>query len=435
MEKLELAAEKAAEFVWGPALLVLLLGAGAYFTVGSGFFPLRKIGFVLRLTVAGLFKKRDKSAFEAMATALGATVGTGNIVGVAAAIAIGGPGAVFWMWVGAFLGMMLKFAEASLAVKFRKEGDGALIYIEKAFGTKKVAALWAALCVLASFGGGSMVQTNAAAAVCREAFGLPEIFIGGAVALLTAAVLFKGAKAVTKTSSLLVPLMAAFYIIGCGELLFICRENIPEAFASIFEGAFRPISAGGGAAGLFLSGALRTGLAKGTFTHEAGMGSASLAHAESREENPAVQGCWGIVEVFTDTILVCTLTALVILSSGIAEVTENSTSEIFGKYLGKAGICFLAISMFLFALAAVIGWAFYGEKALSFIAKSKKAVIIYRVLFCLCAAAGSAMSLPLVWNLSDVFNGLMVFPNLGALLALSGTVFGFTKGIFGKSKR
>lgn len=435
MEKLELAAEKAAEFVWGPALLIFLLGSGAFFTVGSGFFPFRKIGFVLRSTVVSLFKKRDKSAFEAMATALGATVGTGNIVGVAAAIAIGGPGAVFWMWVGALLGMMLKFAEASLAVKFRKEGDGALIYIEKAFGSKKAAALWAVFCVIASFGGGNMVQTNAAAAIFREAFGFSEVFIGGAIALLTAAVLFKGAKAVTKTSSFLVPLMAAFYVIGCGGLLYICRENIPGAFASIFNGAFSPISAGGGAAGLLVSSSLRTGLAKGTFTHEAGMGSASLAHAESREEDPAVQGCWGIVEVFTDTIFVCTLTALVILSSGITKVTENSTSEVFGAYLGKIGVGFLAVSMFLFALAAVIGWAFYGEKALRFISKSKKAVIIYRALFCLCAVAGSAMSLPLVWNLSDVFNGLMVLPNLCALLALSGTVFGFTKGFSGKNRR
>lgn len=435
MEKLELAAEKAAEFVWGPALLIFLLGAGAFFTVGSGFFPFRKAGFVLRSTVVSLFKKRDKSAFEAMATALGATVGTGNIVGVAAAIAIGGPGAVFWMWVGALLGMMLKFAEASLAVKFRKEGDGALIYIEKAFGSKKLAALWAFFCVLASFGGGNMVQTNAAAAICREAFGLSEVLVGGAIALLTAAVLFNGAKAVTKASSYLVPLMAAFYIIGCLELLYLCRERVPEAFVSIFQGAFSPISAGGGAAGLLVSNSLRTGLAKGTFTHEAGMGSASLAHAESREENPTIQGCWGIVEVFTDTILVCTLTALVILSSGITKVTENSTSEIFGAYLGKIGVGFLAVSMFLFALAAVIGWAFYGEKALGFLAKSKKTVILYRALFCLCAVAGSAMSLPLVWNLSDVFNGLMVLPNLCALLALSGTVFGFTKGFSGKSKR
>ncbi len=435
MEKLEFAIEKAAEFVWGPALLILLLGAGLFFTVGSGFFPIRKAGFVLRSTLVTLFKKKDKSAFEAMATALGATVGTGNIVGVASAIAIGGPGAVFWMWVGALLGMMLKFAEAALAVKFREQGDGALVYIEKAFGSKKFAALWAVFCILASFGSGNMVQTNAAAVICREVFGLPEFIAGSAIAFLTAAVLFKGAKAVTKTSSFLVPLMAAFYVIGCGELLFICRENIAGAFSSIFSDAFSPVSAGGGISGLLISNTLRTGIAKGTFTHEAGMGSASLAHAESNERDPAVQGCWGIIEVFIDTIFVCTLTALVILSSGITVISENSTTEVFGAYLGDFGKGFLAVSMFLFALAAVIGWAFYGEKALGFIFKSRKVTIAYRALFCLCSIAGSVVSVPVVWNLSDIFNGLMVFPNLAALVALSGVVFSFTAGTPEKRKK
>ncbi len=427
MEKLEFIIGKAAEFVWGPALLVLILGTGAFFTIRSGFFQIRKFAFVLKATVADLFKKRDKSAFEAMATALGATVGTGNIVGVAAAITIGGPGAVFWMWIGAFFGMMLKFAEAALAVKFRNQGDGALVYIEKAFGSRKFAALWAVFCVLASFGSGNMVQANAAAVICLETFNLPKIIIGTVIAVLTAAVLFKGTKAVTKTASFLVPLMAAFYIVGCGELLFICKENIPGAFASIFLDAFSPISAGGGVTGLLVSNAIRTGIAKGTFTHEAGMGSASLAHAESNEKDPAVQGCWGIIEVFIDTIFVCTLTALVILSSGITSINENSTTEVFGIYLGKFGISFLAVSMFLFALAAVIGWAFYGEKAISFICRDKKIIIMYRLLFCLCSVVGSVVSLPMVWNLSDIFNGLMVLPNLAALIALSNEIFQIIK--------
>lgn len=412
---------RAAEFVWGPALLLLVLLSGAFFTAASGFFPVMKIRFIARSTFGGM--KNRRGGFAAMATALGATAGTGNIVGVASAIAAGGAGAVFWMWVGALLGMMLKFAEAALAVHCR---GGAMKYIEHAFGGRAAALFWCVCCVLASFGTGNMVQTNAAAAICKSAFGAPPLAVGAAVAVLAAAVLFRGAKAVTRASSLLVPFMAAFYMLGCGALLFICRENLPAAAESIFSGAFKPAAMGGGAAGLLTSKALQIGIARGTFTNEAGMGSASIAHAESAEA-PAEQGCWGIVEVFLDTVVCCTLTALVILSAGLGAVDGGAAEAAFAKYFGGAGSGFLAVSMFFFALAAVIGWAFYGEKALGYITKSKKALAFYRALFCVCAAAGAVLSLPAVWSVSDIFNGLMIFPNAAALLVLKKEVLSTVK--------
>ncbi|MBQ3531912.1 MAG: sodium:alanine symporter family protein [Oscillospiraceae bacterium] len=388
--------------------MVLVLGTGFFLTAASGFFPLRKAGFIIKTTFGKIFK--DKSAFAGAATALGATVGTGNIIGVFAAISIGGAGAVFWMWAGAFFGMMLKFAEAALSVKYK---GGAAVYIEKAFGGKFFAVIWSFCCVLASFGGGNMIQTNAAGAVFEKCFGISPIFIGIIIAVFTAAVLFCGAKAVLKTSSLLVPIMALIYVFGCFAVLFMFRENIIPSFSKIFSSAFKPLSIGGGVFGILTSEALKTGIAKGTFTHEAGMGSASLAHSESNGE-PLTQGCWGIAEVFIDTIFVCSLTALVILSSGI-----SSAEEVFYSCFGNSGKIFLSVSMFLFALAAVIGWAFYGEKALFSITKSKIAANLYRILFCFAAVIGSFTKLPLIWNITDIFNGLMIFPNLLAIIILS----------------
>lgn len=413
--------DSVSKILWGPALLVLVLGTGAFFTAATGFFPLRKAGFIIKSTFGRIFE--NKSAFAATATALGATVGTGNIVGVAAAITAGGPGAVFWMWVGAFFGMMLKFAEAALAVKYK---GGANIYIQKAFGGKSVSVLWCVCCVLASFGGGNMVQTHSAGIMFKNTFGISSAAVGAAIALLTAVVIFFGAKAVTRTSSLLVPVMAAIYVTGCFAVLFICRNSIIPAAKSIFYSAFEPTALGGGIGGLLLSDALKTGITRGTFTHEAGMGSAAFAHAESTESDPLRQGCWGIIEVFTDTIFVCTLTALVILSAG-GTFSENSAAEVFGRFFGKWGDIFLCVSMFLFALAAVIGWAFYGEKALLGITKSKRIIALYRILFCFAAFCGSFAAPGFVWNFTDIFNALMMFPNLAAIIILAPEVLRITK--------
>ena len=392
---------------------MLVLFAGIFFTLASGLFPFRKIGFIIKNTFGKI--RGDKSAFSATATALGATVGTGNIIGVASAIAIGGPGAVFWMWVGAFFGMMLKFTEAALAVKY---SGGAALYIEKAFNQKSISILWCVCCMISSFFGGNMIQTHAASSVFSVALGFPKAVIGGTIALLCGAVLFCGTKSVIKTSSFLVPFMALFYVFGCFAALYICRKNILPALGSIFSSALDSISLGGGLSGILVSNTLREGIAKGTFTHEAGMGSAAFAHSESGEKDPVAQGCWGIVEVFIDTIFVCTLTALVILSSG-KTFTETSVTDIFSGCFGFSGKIFLSVSMYLFALAAVIGWAFYGQKALNYITNSIFLTNLYKITFCFASLAGSFIEIPVIWSLTDIFNGLMIFPNLAALFILS----------------
>lgn len=415
-------AKRASEIVWSPFLLIIVLGVGIWLAFRTKFYQARKFGKVLK----DVFKSKD--GFGAMATALGATVGTGNIVGVAAAIALGGAGAVFWIWVGAFFGMMLKFAEASLSVRYRdKDCGGAPKYIEKVFVGRRIAVFWSLCCVASSFGTGNMVQSGAAAVMAEKAFDIPALIIGIVLAAITGSVLFFGAKGVTKTSTVLVTIMSVFYILGSFFLLFKFRNNLPAALASIFKSAFEPLAAGGGIIGFLTAESLKVGITRGTFTNEAGMGSASLAHSESEETEPSVQGSFGIIEVFLDTIVVCTLTALVILSSGITAFTEESTTEAFSLGFGNFGEKFLGISMFLFALAAMIGWAFYAEKALGYITKSKTAVLIYRAAFCVMAVVGSITELPTLWNISDTFNGLMIFPNVIAILLLSKEVIEFTK--------
>lgn len=408
------------EWIWGPGLLLLVFGVGLWLTVGSGFYPLRKAGKIF-----GLFFRSEKKGggFAAAMTSLGATVGTGNIVGVASAIAMGGAGAVFWMWVGAFFGMMLKFAEASLSIRCRnKKGGGAPLYIRKAFGGKGVAAFWCVCCVLASFGGGNAVQVSAAAKAAETAFPKAALWVGISIAVLTGLVFLGKAKTVPKVSSVLVPVMAGFYLLGVAFVLWRFREAVPEAFFSIFREAFGKRAAAGGIGGWLTSETLRVGIARGTFTHEAGMGSASLAHAESDETDPETQGDWGILEVFLDTMVVCTATALVLLVTGKA-----GTEEAFSLGFGTIGTFFLIVALFLFALAAVLGWEFYGEKALSFLTEKKAAKVIYRLLFLAVSVGSSVSQSAVLWNLSDCFNGLMIFPNLMALFLLRKEVFGFIK--------
>ena len=418
---LETLFEKLNSFIWGPGLLALVLGTGVWFTVRSGFYPLRKFAAIRKTTLGSL--KDKKGGFAAMMTALGATVGTGNIVGVAFAIAVGGAGSIFWMWVGAFFGMMLKFSEAALAVRFK---GGAPVYIQKALSGKRAALFWSLCCVLSSFGVGNTVQIAAASTAAETAFDLPPFLVGTLAALLVAMVCIGGTKTVTKVSSVLVPLMALFYLLGGLFLLWQFREAVPASFALIFRDAFSESAAAGGFSGFLTSKALRVGITRGTFTHEAGMGSAALAHAESEEKDPATQGNWGILEVFADSF-VCTVTALVLLSSGVSLENEESTFSAFAAGFGAFGEKFLSVGLFLFALAAMIGWEFYGERALSALTGRKTALVGYRLFFCLLTVAGSFLPMALLWDLSDIFNGLMLLPNLMALLLLRKEIFGFIK--------
>ncbi|HXK77573.1 MAG TPA: amino acid carrier protein [Oscillospiraceae bacterium] len=430
MTELETLAAKGAALVWGPGLLVVLLGTGLWFTAVSGFFPLRRMGGIFRAVIHSLFRKREgpgPTPFEAMSTALGATVGTGNIAGVSAAILTGGPGAVFWMWIGAFLGMMTKFAEAALAVAYHERGEegfrgGAMYYIKKGLKMPILASAWCVLCIGASFGGGCMAQSGAAAENCLAVLSIPRPAAGLLIAVLTAAAIFRKGGSVEKISGVLVPVMAVLYITGSAAALAVFRERLGEAALLIFEDAFSFRSAAGGFAGLLTAKVVRVGLARGTFTNEAGLGSASIAHGASSEREPGIQGCWGIFEVFLDTIVVCTLTALVLLASGC-----DTAAEAFSGCFGAAGGIFLAASTFLFALAAMIGWAYYGESALSFLTKRKSALYGYRILFCAAGVLGSCIEFTAALGISDMFDGLMAFPNCAALIVLSGKVFSAVK--------
>jgi AGCS family alanine or glycine:cation symporter len=424
-------AARGASLVWGPGLLLVLLGTGLWFTLGSGFFPIRRAGGIFRAVIRSLLRKRHgpgPTPFEAMSTALGATVGTGNIAGVSAAILMGGPGAVFWMWAGAFLGMMTKFAEAALAVAHHERGEegfrgGAMYYIKKGLKMPVLASAWCVLCIGASFGGGCMAQSGSAAESCLAVLSIPRPAAGLLLAVLTAAALFRRGGGVEKVSGVLVPVMAVLYIAGSAAALAVFRERLGAALGMIFEEAFSFRSAAGGFTGLLTADAVRVGLARGTFTNEAGLGSASIAHGASSEREPGIQGCWGILEVFVDTIVVCTLTALVLLAGGC-----DTAAEAFTGCFGAGGGVFLAGSTFLFALAAMIGWAYYGESALYFLTKRKSALYIYRILFCAAGVLGSCLEFGAALGISDIFDGLMAFPNCAALIFLSKEVFASVRG-------
>ncbi len=403
--------------------------------------------------VTGHTKDRTISQFQSLCTALAATVGTGNIVGVAGAIAVGGPGAVFWMWLIAFFGMMTNYSENVLGILFRRkdaQGEwhgGAMYYLRDGLGSKKgcktlgtvLAALFSFFCLLASFGIGNMSQVNSIVSNVHTAFGIPTIATGIFLLVAVGAVILGGLKRVANITEKLVPFMVILYLLG--TLVIICMHitAIPAIFVSIFKGAFSLKSATGGVVGAGIATAMKMGFKRGVFSNEAGLGSSVMVHSSSNVKEPVRQGMWGIFEVFADTIVVCTLTALTILSSGLVDldtgmltaageaVGSNSLmSESFRMVFGPAGAAFVAIAILLFAYSTVLGWSHYGATACRFLL-GDKAVIPYRILFCIIVLAGSVMKAQLAWDISDTFNGLMMLPNLVGVLTLSPMVARCTK--------
>lgn len=432
------------EFVWGPPMLLLLVGTGIYFTVRTRFFSITRLGFVLKQTLLKIFKKDqsgegDISAFQAVSTALAATVGTGNIAGVATAISIGGPGAVFWMWVSAIFGMTTKFAEVVLSIEFReknKHGDfvgGPMYYIEKGLNKKWLAYLFAGFGALAAFGIGNMVQSNSVAESLNYSFAIPKIATGIILALVTAVVILGGIKRIGVVTERLVPVMAAFYILGA---LFIVLSNIShigEALGLIFSSAFTGTAAVGGFAGSTVAMAMRRGVSRGVFSNEAGLGSAPIAHAAATTDHPVRQGLWGIFEVFMDTIIICTLTALSIMMSGVwsSGATGSALTTAAFESVIPFGGYIVSIGILLFAFSTILGWAYYGEKCIEFIAGTGS-VMIYRLIYIPLIAVGSIGGLHQLWDLSDTLNGLMAIPNLIGLLLLSPIVIRRTREFFSK---
>ncbi|MGI5893941.1 MAG: alanine/glycine:cation symporter family protein [Candidatus Merdivicinus sp.] len=432
------------DFFWNNILLFLLCGTGIYFTIRLKFIQVRKFGEGCRRLFGNINlngKKADHegmSSFQALTTAIAAQVGTGNITGCATALASGGPGAIFWMWVSAFFGMSTIFSEAVLAQKFRTVQDGQvtggpIYYIKAAFTGKfgKFLAGFFSIAIILALGFmGNMVQSNSIGDAFHNAFGIPPLAVGIVVALISGFIFIGGVKRIASVTEKLVPVMAVFYIVGCLVILVINHDMVLEAFKQIFVLAFQPQAIAGGVAGVTVKEAMRYGVARGLFSNEAGMGSTPHAHALAKVKKPEDQGIIAMMGVFIDTFVVLTLTALVILTSGMLSTGESGTTlaqMAFNHAFGSFGNIFVAICMFFFAFSTIIGWYFFGEvnvKALF----GKKAVKIYSVIVVLFVIAGSCLKVDLVWNLSDLFNGLMVIPNLIGILALSGLVVKIVKG-------
>lgn len=445
------------DFIWGVPAMVCIIGVGFYLSCRTGFLQIRKFSYAIQTTIGRMFRKRNASdgaltPFQAVCTALAATVGTGNIAGVAGAIAIGGPGAVFWMWVSAVLGMCTKFAEVTLAVYYRetnKEGDlvgGPMYYIKNGLGKnwQFLAVLFSAFGVLTVFGTGNATQVNTITTAVNSALLSCGLISEGAVktsnliqgiiiAALVALILLGGVKRIGQVTEKLVPFMALLYIVLSVGIVLFRLQNLPMVFKNIFEGAFKPAAVTGGAVGsLFMS--MKKGVSRGIFSNEAGLGTGSIAHACADTRKPVKQGFFGIFEVFTDTIVICTLTALVILCSGVpvgygaaagAELTISGFTSTYGNWVS----IFTAVAMCCFAFSTIIGWGLYGARCAEFLFK-EKAIRPFMVLYSLVAIIGATVDLGLLWSIAETFNGLMAIPNLIAVFLLSGVVVKLVKEYF-----
>ena len=426
-------------YLYNYILIVALLGGGIWFSVKLGFIQVKGFGEGMRRTFGGLFNKKgsaDKdgmSSFQALATAIAAQVGTGNIAGAATAIAIGGPGAIFWMWIAAFLGMATIYAEALMAQKYKQVGSdgvvtgGPVYYIRAAFkGTagKVLAGIFAVLIVLALGFMGNAVQSNSIAAAWNTAFGIPQWIMGLIIAVVALFVFMGGMGRIAKITELIVPVMAALYIVGALIVIIFNFKEIPYAFHAIIVGAFAPSSIVGGAAGATVKLALTKGVARGLFSNEAGMGSTPHAHAVAKVDHPAEQGFVAMIGVFIDTFVILNLTAFVIITThsiptGLtgAELSQYAFSTLYGK----GGDVFIAVCMLFFAFSTILGWYFFGQANIKYLF-GPKAVKVYAVLAAVCVFLGSLAEVELVWTMQDTFNSLMVIPNILALFALTGVI-------------
>ena len=449
-------------FIWGVPAMICIIGVGLLLSIRTRFIQVRKFPYAIKTTIGRMFRKKEASdgamtPFQAVCTALAATVGTGNIAGVAGAIAIGGPGAVFWMWISAFLGMCTKFSEVTLAVHFREKNDkgdyvgGPMYYIKNGLGQKWywLAFLYAAFGVLTVFGTGNATQVNTITTAINSAllnFNIINnsqtktisLIIGIIIAILVGLVLLGGIKRIGNVAEKLVPFMALLYIVLSLGVVFINIDKVPGVFASIISGAFTPSAVTGGAVGSFFL-SMKKGVSRGIFSNEAGLGTGSIAHACADTKKPVKQGFFGVFEVFTDTIIICTLTALVILCSGTsiaygadagAELTISGFTTAYGGWVS----IFTAIALCCFAFSTIIGWGLYGTRCIEFIFKSK-VVKPFMVAYSLVAIIGATMDLGLLWSIAETFNGLMAIPNLIALFLLSGTVVKLVKAYFADEKQ
>lgn len=446
-------------FIWGVPAMICIIGVGLYLSLRTRFLQIRKFPYAIKTTIGRMFRKREASdgsmtPFQAVCTALAATVGTGNIAGVAGAVAIGGPGAVFWMWISALLGMCTKFSEVTLAVHFREtnaKGDlvgGPMYYIKNGLGKhwQWLAVVFSTFGVLTVFGTGNATQVNTITTAINSALlnyriitensvNVSNIIMGILIAFLVGLVLLGGVKRIGNVAEKLVPFMALLYIILALGVVILNIKNVPHVFHSIVYGAFNPGAVTGGIVGSFFM-SMKKGVSRGIFSNEAGLGTGSIAHACADTKKPVKQGFFGIFEVFTDTILICTLTALVILCSEIpvnygnaagAELTIQGFTSTYGNWVS----IFTAAAMCCFAFSTIIGWGLYGARCIEFLF-SEKVIQPFMVVYSLVAIVGATVDLGLLWSIAETFNGLMAIPNLIALFLLSGTVVRLVKEYFEK---
>jgi alanine or glycine:cation symporter, AGCS family len=443
MQELEKIIGTLSGIVWGPPMLVLLVGTGLYLTIILKGMQFRALPHAFKLIWAKDHgHEGDISHFAALMTALAATVGIGNIVGVATAITMGGPGAVFWMWMTGLVGMATKYSEAVLAVKYREKGEhgmrgGPMYYLSKGVGLPWLGTLFAIFTACATFGIGNMTQANATAKIFEATFHIPTAATGIVLTLLTGLVILGGIKTIGKFTSFLVPFMIFGYVGVSLTVLFIHIDQIPHAFSLIFGAAFSPSAATGGFVGATVAAAMRFGIARGVFSNESGLGSAPIAAAAARTNDPVKQALVSMTQTFIDTLVVCTMTALVILTAtswtqGVS--ASQLTSASMAETLGNTGSVIVAVATALFAYSTLIGWNYYGEKAIEYLF-GHKSIKIYRVFFTVAVMIGATVSLEFVWNFSDLMNGMMAIPNLIGLLWLSPIIKQETERYFTSIKK
>jgi AGCS family alanine or glycine:cation symporter len=430
--------------VWGWPFLILILGTGLFLTFYTRFLTITKLGYVIKETFLKMFSKDqvgegEITAFQAVSTALAATVGTGNIAGVGTAIAIGGPGAVFWMWLAAIFGMATKYGEVVLSINYREKTEdgryvgGPMYYLTKGTNMKWLAVLFAIFGALATFGIGNMVQSNSVADALNATLDIDPLITGIVLAILVALVILGGIKSIGRVTEIIVPFMAAIYIVGGLIIILMNIQLVPAAFGFIFRDAFSGSAAVGGFVGSTLMVSIRYGVARGVFTNEAGLGSAPIAHAAATTDHPVRQGLWGIFEVFADTIVLCTITALVIVMTGAWDTGLDGaplTTAAFEEGLAYGGYI-VTFGLIFFAFSTLLGWSYYGERCIEFLF-GKKSIFFYRLVFIPLIVVGAIGGLQPIWSLADTLNGLMALPNLIGLLLLSPVIVRLTKEYFGK---
>lgn len=435
MEKFEQILGEINDFVWGIPLLILLVGTGIYLTFRLGFLQIKTLPYALKLAFSKSAQdqksKGDISHYQALTTALAATVGTGNIAGVATAVVLGGPGAVFWMWITAIVGMATKYAEAILAVKYRVENKdgtmsgGPMYYLERGLNAKWLGVLFALFGAIAAFGIGNMAQSNSVADVLNSTFNVPNILTGVIIVFAAGLVIVGGIKVIGKVTAYFVPIMAIFYVFGGLAIIIANYELVPDALGLIFTYAFSGEAVAGGTIGTVI----RYGVARGVFSNEAGLGSAPIAAAAAKTDYPGRQALVSMTQVFIDTIIICSITGITIVMAGLYNTGLDGadlTSQSFAHFFGTTGSYIVAIGLLFFAFSTVLGWSYYGEKCFGYLTNNR-GMIYYKVLFLIFIFIGAVAKLGTVWTFADIMNGLMAFPNLIGLLGLSGIVITETK--------